>query len=124
MTKFVGNNLGGGDYEVKLLALAEKLEAQQIERLRTQDLACQANIDNARTCIRIGKKYDKVDVGNSGKLMVERETGEIFGIKAYGKIHRGHKYGTLDTIDDWYWGLYYPEPMTIARHGVRIEQKG
>jgi hypothetical protein len=56
--------------------------------------------------IRPGKKYTKVDVGASGKYMVVNDTGEIFGIKAYGVIHRGHRYGTLDTINDWYWGRY------------------
>ena len=47
----------------------------------------------------------KVDVGNSGKYMVDAE-GNIFGIKAYGVIHRGHSYGTLDTIEDYNWGGY------------------
>lgn len=55
-----------------------------------------------------GKKYAKVDVGTSGRFMVEMDSGDIFGIKAYGVIHRGHPYGNLDTIQDWYWGDYYP----------------
>ena len=41
------------------------------------------------------KKYTKVDIGTSGRFMVVNETGEIYGIKAYGVIHRGHFYGTL-----------------------------
>lgn len=57
-----------------------------------------------------GRKYTKVDVGRSGKYMVVNETGEIFGIKAYGVIHRGHAYGTLETIDDWQWGAYTAYP--------------
>ena len=52
-----------------------------------------------------GRKYTKVDVGSSGKYMVDSE-GNIFGIKAYGVIHRGHYYGTLDMIDQYYWGDY------------------
>lgn len=35
--------------------------------------------------------------------MVERSTGKIYGIIGYGKIHKGHYYGTLDEIDQWYW---------------------
>ena len=35
--------------------------------------------------------------------MIDQE-GNIFGIKAYGVIHKGHKFGTLDTINDYYWG--------------------
>lgn len=56
--------------------------------------------------IKPGKKYTKVDVGDSGKYMVVNETGDIFGIKAYGVIHFGHHYGTLDTINEWFWGGY------------------
>ncbi len=58
--------------------------------------------------IKPGRKYTKVDVGMSGKYMIVNETGEIFGIKAYGVIHRGKKYGTLETIEQWYWGEYSP----------------
>lgn len=123
MASFVEGNING-DYGAKLLALAEKLEAQQVEQLHARNVACEANIDNARTWIRIGNKYDKIDVGRSGKLMVVRETGEIFGIKAYGKINKGHAYGTLDTIEDWYWGHYYPEPMEKHEKRIQIRLKG
>lgn len=58
------------------------------------------------TNIKPGKKYTKVDIGHSGTYMVVNDTGEIFGIKAYGVIHKGHQYGTLDTINDWNWGGY------------------
>jgi hypothetical protein len=56
-----------------------------------------------------GKKYTKIDVctpQRSGRYMVVNDTGEIFGIKSYGVIHKGHKYGTLDTIEQYYWGDY------------------
>jgi len=58
--------------------------------------------------IRPGKKYTKVDLDTSGKFMVVNDTGEIFGIKAYGVIHRGHYFGTLETTSDWFWGDYQP----------------
>jgi len=54
-----------------------------------------------------GKKYTKVDVGSSGKFMID-SGGTIFGVKAYGVVHRGHVYGTLDTIDAYFWGGYSP----------------
>ncbi len=63
----------------------------------------------SKTTIRPGKKFTKVDVGTSGKYMVENETGNIFGIKGYGVVHRGHWYGTLDTISEYNWGDFYPE---------------
>lgn len=61
--------------------------------------------------VQMGKKFARVDVGTdgqrSGKYMVDLETGDIYGVKAYGVVHRGHRFGTLDTIADWYWGGYY-----------------
>lgn len=56
--------------------------------------------------IKMGRKYANVDVGESGKYMVELSTGNIYGIKAYGVIHRGHFYGTLDTINEYDWSGY------------------
>lgn len=56
--------------------------------------------------LHIGKKYARVDVGSSGKYMIDMATGEIYGIKAYGVIHKGHFYGTLDDIEGWYFGGY------------------
>ena len=52
------------------------------------------------------KKYTYIDIGGSGKYMVVNETGEIYGIKAYGVINKGHFFGTLDNINDYYWGDY------------------
>ncbi len=65
------------------------------------------------TDVRIvpGKKYTKIDVGPfsqwSGKFMIDAD-GNIFGIKAYGVIHRGHHFGTLDTVNNYFWGDYSP----------------
>ncbi len=92
----------------KLATFAYRVQQEQILRLHAEDMACAANVGNAITSIKPGKKYTKVDIGGSGRYMVVNETGEIFGVKAYGVIHRGHPYGTLDTIDDWDWGGYYP----------------
>jgi hypothetical protein len=60
-----------------------------------------------------GPKCTKVDIGPehnmSGKYMIENATGVIYGIKGYGKVHKGHMYGTLDTAGEWYWGGYTGE---------------
>jgi len=71
--------------------------------------------------IKPGKKYTKVDVGSSGKFMID-EDGNIFGIKGYGVIHRGKHYGTLDTIDNYFWGYYYP--LKHSKHAQRPGQYG
>ena len=92
--------------EYKLQHFAELLETQQLIRLELQNMACEANRDNCKVKVVPAKKYTKVDVGTSGKYMIVNDTGEIYGIKAYGVIHRGHYYGTLDTVDQWQWGEY------------------
>jgi len=92
----------------KIIAFAQLVESDTIQDLHRAKFDCDANIANARTHIKEGNKYTKVNVGRSGRYMVENSTGEIFGIKSYGQVHRGHYYGTLDTITDYYWGHFYP----------------
>jgi len=63
---------------------------------------------DAMTHLHFGRVWTRVDVGCTGKLMVNM-AGEIYGIREYGKVHKGHAYGTLWTLDDWDWGGYRPE---------------
>ena len=108
--------------EEKLIHFAQRVETEQAERYRREFPEYEEDADPfAKVSIIRGKKYVKVDVGSSGKFMIT-EAGEIFGIKGYGVIHRGHQYGTLDTIDEWNWGDYKPtrkpEPSEHKRlHG-------
>lgn len=88
-------------YQDKIKDFAALLERQQRERFAK----LYPNLDPPKVRIVHGKKYVKVDVGSSGKYMVDQE-GNIWGIKTYGVIHRGHHYGTLDTIHEWFWGDY------------------
>ncbi len=97
-------------------AFAKLLEEERISQLRKDKLDCQDNINNVKTSIKLGRKYTKVDVGYSGAYMVVNATGEIFGIKAYGVIHKGHCYGTLDTINEWYWGRHRAIKKFDASH--------
>lgn len=95
----------------KITTFARLLEAQQTQRLHEQQLNCQTNLNNAKVTVKPGQKYTKVDIGTSGRYMVENATGNIFGIKGYGQVHKGHFYGTVDTIGDYFWGNYYPEKV-------------
>ena len=88
----------------KLEAFRATLEAAQIAGLKAQGFNPAHHRTNCR--VKIGRKYANVDVGDSGKYMVVLDTGEIYGIKAYGVIHRGHFYGTLDMINEWDWSGY------------------
>jgi len=94
----------------KLQRLADKIsqEVSDVKEKRYPD-SFQA-LGSDKVIIKVGRKYANIDVGPlhnmSGRYMVELDTGEIYGIKGYGVIHRGHHYGNLDTINDWYWGEY------------------
>ncbi len=101
--------------EYKLQAFCAILEQQQRNRF-----ACDCNgpaIEQrmAQACsthYHIGKRWARVDVGSSGKYMVDLTTQEIVGIKAYGVPHLGHHYGTLDTLADWDWSGYHARPAS------------
>lgn len=93
----------------KLTDFAVLLEQDQLTGLIRRGVDCESNRTGAKTSVKIGKKYARVDVGSSGKYMVDMATQQIFGIKAYGVIHRGHEFGTLDTIANYYWGNYRAE---------------
>lgn len=82
-----------------LCAFARRVEADELASLIRDRLDCIANRDNCKTTIKPGKKYTKVDVGRSGRYMVENDTGRIYGIKAYGVIHRVRYYGVLDDFE-------------------------
>jgi len=74
---------------------AKAVEKQEKVYLMRYNLACDANWHNAETHIHQGRKWTRVDVGSSGRYMINPE-GQIYGIKAYGVPHLGHYYGTLD----------------------------
>ncbi len=74
---------------------AAKIQEAEQTSLVKVGLACEANMQNAITRVKPGRKWTKVDVGYSGKYMINPE-GDIYGIKAYGVPHLGHYYGNLN----------------------------
>lgn len=90
-----------------LQELADLITKQQQEQLKIDKLDCEANLKHAIATIIPGKKYTKIDIGSSGMLMIDA-AGNIYGIKGYGVINRGHYYGTLETANTYYWGRYKP----------------
>ena len=89
----------------KIKILAELIEKQSKECLIKKGLGCECNLHYCKVNVKEGKKYTKIDMGGSGKYMIDTY-GNIFGIKGYGVIHKGHCYGTLETINEYYWGDY------------------
>ena len=96
--------------------LAALILQQQRERIASHYSQWQADAEQVR--VVPGPKYTKIDHGPehnmSGYLMIENTTGDIYGIKGYGKVHKGHCYGTLTTADQWYWGEYGPRKLATS----------
>lgn len=95
----------------KLQILADLISKETLEHLNKifpENLSFKPDMwaRDSKTRIIPGTKYTKIDVGDSGKYMIDNKTQEIFGIKAYGVVRKGHRYGTLDTINNYYWGNY------------------
>lgn len=89
----------------KLEALKELMQKQSEERIIKDHGSIRGNEQSFIVSVKEGKKYTKIDRGGSGVYMVD-EKGDIYGIKAYGVIHRGHYFGNLDTISLYNWGGY------------------
>ena len=45
-----------------------------------------------------GRKYICLNGGDSGCMMVDKGTGEVWGIKAYRKVHKGRFCGHLEEL--------------------------
>jgi len=98
---------------------AEKIEALAaliLKETREHMTACYSAERASWYDVQIvpGKAYTKIDRGThpgQGFLMIELATGCIFGIKGYGKVNKGHFYGTLDTTGDWSWGDTIHDPQ-------------
>ena len=71
------------------------LEADQIEKLLRQGYGSQ--IEAVRCKIKMGRKYANVDVGDSGKYMVELATSRIYGINI--RVFAAHLDLTTDGLD-------------------------
>lgn len=93
------------DRLTKIEQLATLIEEQSKERYLKKYGRTDVHLKACITSVKLGNKYTKIDRGGSGYLMIDNE-GNIFGIKAYGVIHKGHNYGTLDTIEEYNWGGY------------------
>jgi len=91
----------------KIEALAGLLLEQTRERLARDYTQAQADAQVVR--VTPGRKYTRIDSGAGenglcGRLMVDHQTGEVFGILGYGKVDKRSRYGTLDTTGSYYWG--------------------
>jgi len=99
-------------FKKKLEAFRLLVEIEQLARIKVQYPNTYENKESLYrdhgVSVIPGRKYVKVDIGTGGRYMVEIETGIIRFVKAYGvpNMLPIHQHGTLDTIDNYYWGDY------------------
>ena len=55
--------------------------------------------ENYTYTIKEKKKYVYLDCGTSGVFMIDKSTGNIFGIKGYGTINKANCWGHIQTIN-------------------------
>ena len=54
------------------------------------------------------------------KYFVEVETEKIYGARSIAAYNPARCYGTLDTIDEWFWGEYYASHRTNMDRNVSL----
>ena len=59
-----------------------------------------------------GRVYDKVHAsGEEGRYMVERKTGDIYGIKSWNQHNPRRLYGNLNSVAQWDWSVFPAVPV-------------
>lgn len=102
-------------FQSKISRLALLIEQQQIQELRRHKPVCRTDLRNCKTQTKWGRKYVTIEICFCCRYMIEIATGEIFGIRGHGKVHRDYCFGTLDTIEDYWWGEYHAVPAPDPR---------
>jgi len=66
--------------------------------------------------IKTGRKYTKIDVGSSGKFMLDNSNEHLYFIKGYGVIDRRKDFGFLPDIIqvNFAWDGYSIIPLKFA----------
>ncbi len=84
--------------------IVKGLNIAEVQRLKENGYtsSCFFNPDGSANknyvyCIKEKKKYFYLDIGGSGAFMIDKETGNIFGIKGYGTINKAKCYGHIQT---------------------------
>ena len=83
----------------KMEELQKAVQLNKFYDLKTSDLDCVGNLMNAIVKLKEAKKYVYLDVGTSGKYLIE-DNGTVWHIKAYGQ--RGWCAGHIDKVIEEY----------------------
>ena len=104
----------------KIQALADLITVEQVERLKLQEMDCWANIHHAKTTIaRDGRRYVGIAVGTGMRYFVDKTTGLIHPSASWKTPNLKRSFGTLDSINDFYWGEY----EAVAKPGTPWKMK-
>ena len=101
-----------------LYQFAQLVRRQQVASLRAADKEAGFETPQERIdcfcCVKLspGRSWWTLSVASLPKLMIHNKTGEIFGVCPPYTIDRRRPYGTIETVDKWYWGEFRPRPVS------------
>lgn len=124
-------------YEEKLKNLCEKIRFETDERYKKQTPEyyerCLVDGVMHKVIIYPGRDYDRITLADADgtheivKYFVHKETERIIGAAGWKQKNFNREYGTLDTIDEWYWGEYYATGLhgqeTLVSYENRLNTK-
>ena len=82
------------------------LEQDTIRQLKADKLDCSANLANAQTKSTLGRTYAKILSGGSVRYFIRLTDGVIFASKGWNAPNLKRSFGTVYTMNDFYWGHY------------------
>jgi hypothetical protein len=104
------------DYNLKLHALVDAITAAQKERLKSNGFFSQVN--DCYAYAESGRKYDKILIKHAGgasvRYFVDKNDGTIYGSRSRLAPNLKWYFGTLETLDKWYWGDFHAVPLEGA----------
>lgn len=97
-----------------------RITRETVDRLHADNLACQANIDQAQARVaRDGRRFIAISIGTGMRYFIDKRTGLIHPSASWKAPNLKRSFGTLDTVDDFYWGNY----EAVAKPGTPWKMK-
>ena len=92
--------------------LLHKITVDTLKRLGEDGLDCAANQRNAVAEVhRDGRKYVAIAVGRGVRYFVSKDSAGIYASAGRDKPNFSRFFGTLFTIDEFFWGNYEAEAL-------------
>lgn len=107
----------------KLAAFAQLVQAESISRSSKDGLTHTANAEYHKIGIYPGSKFTRISIGGGMRYCVRNEDGAIFAAKGTKGPNFNQFFGTLDTINQFYWGGYTGRPKEDSEY-VAVPVRG